>query len=178
MSPPELQPEAALLHHPHCSVFPQAQTPSFPGLPAGSAQGLKPQPPAKGKGGAELYLGGHTVSTISLTHFAPCTFSTDSPTFELEDYLVQIVFIPDEAAAVSGTLLRFQPPDSCLSRANARDHLEWANRTNFFSESIFQHLFVPTPPSIRTPNSSPPLFFFFLLLINYSLSPFSSWPAA
>lgn len=57
------------------------------------------------------------------------------PTFELEDYLAQIAFIPDEKAAVSGKLLRFQPPDSCLSGANART--TWNEPTGLSDQLLF-----------------------------------------
>lgn len=41
------------------------------------------------------------------------------PTFELEDYLVQIIFIPDEEAAVA--IAEVPSPLSCLSGADTRD---------------------------------------------------------
>lgn len=110
--------------------------------------------------------GVYTVFTTSPPPPMLCLIQ-QGPTFEL-DYLAQIAFIPDEKAAVSGKLLRFQPPDSCLSRANeCQDHLEWANRTlrptSFWR--LFFSVYVLLPPLVWTPNSFPPLFLLLLLFI-------------
>lgn len=85
------------------------------------------------------------------------------PTFEREDYLVQITCIPDEEAAVA--IGEAPSPGSCLSGAGIWDQLEWTNQLLFwdyrFSSCLFSVL-----PLWRTSHPLPThcLFVFILFL--------------